>query len=177
MTREGASGQSVAGRTIFSSLDVTKGFFQQPILLKDRWKITFVSPHWGHEQLTVAFMGLASSLGSFQAQMERILACYLWKFVCVYIDDIIVFSHTKEEHLAHIDQGLVLLETFRKSSMARNRLPGILLLQIWLAFNSMRMTDMAPFRMNQYIIRFVNRDMLFGLWLLFYISILSGVIL
>ena len=66
-TKKGASCQSVAGSTIFSSLDVTKGFFQQPILLKDRWKITFLSPHRGHEQLTVTFMGLASSLDSFQA--------------------------------------------------------------------------------------------------------------
>ena len=56
--------------------------------------------------------------------MERILACYLWKFVCVYMDDIIVFSRAKKEHLAHLNEMLPLFETSGEDLMARNRLPG-----------------------------------------------------
>lgn len=42
--------------------------------------------------------------------MERILARYLWLFVCVYIDDVIIFSRNQEEHLQHLDEVLTLLE-------------------------------------------------------------------
>lgn len=54
-------------------------------------------------------MGLASSPGFFQHQMEDILTRYLWNFVLVYIDDIIIFSHSTDEHLCHLDQTLSLL--------------------------------------------------------------------
>jgi hypothetical protein len=37
------------------------------------------------------------------------IAEYLWNFVLVYIDDIIIFSRTKEQHLSHLDQLLALL--------------------------------------------------------------------
>ena len=42
--------------------------------------------------------------------MESILAKYLWFFVLVYVNDIIVFSRSKEEHLHHLDRILQLLE-------------------------------------------------------------------
>ncbi|KAI9878604.1 MAG: hypothetical protein M1830_000423 [Pleopsidium flavum] len=45
-------------------MDVTKGFFQQPIRKADRWKTAFVTPHRGHEQLTVSTMGLVNSPGA-----------------------------------------------------------------------------------------------------------------
>jgi hypothetical protein len=41
--------------------------------------------------------------------MEDILTRYLWNFVLVYIDDIIIFSHSTDEHLCHLDQTLSLL--------------------------------------------------------------------
>jgi hypothetical protein len=101
--------QALGGATIFSSLDITKGFFQQPIRSDDRWKTAFTTPHRGLEQLTVSTMGLASSPGFFQHRMENLLAEYLWDFVLVYIDDIIIFSRTKEHHVSHLDQALTLL--------------------------------------------------------------------
>src|SRR5437667_11360300 len=91
-------------------MDITKGFFQQRIRLADHWKTAFVTPHHGHEQLTVSTMGLTNFLGFFQHRMESILAKYLWFFILVYVDDIIVFSRSKEEHLHHLDRILQLLE-------------------------------------------------------------------
>jgi hypothetical protein len=101
--------QAMGGGVIFSSLDITKGFFQQPIRPQDRWKTAFTTPHRGLEQLTVSTMGLASSPGFFQHRMENILAQYLWSFVLVYIDDIIIFSRSTQDHLSHLDQTLSLL--------------------------------------------------------------------
>src|SRR5437773_7088803 len=42
--------------------------------------------------------------------MESILAKYLWFFILIYVDDIIVFSRSKEEHLYYLDRILQLLK-------------------------------------------------------------------
>jgi len=91
-------------------MDIVKGFFQQTIRKSDRWKTAFVTTHRGHEQLTVSTMGLANSPGFFQHRMETIFGPYLWQWVLVYIDDIIIFSRTIKDHLAHLGKALQLLE-------------------------------------------------------------------
>ncbi len=101
---------ALRGSVIFSSMDILKGFFQQRIRKEDRWKTAFVTTHRGHEQLTVSTMGLANSPGFFQHRMEMIFSSYLWQWVLVYIDDIIIFSRSIEEHLTHLDEALWLLE-------------------------------------------------------------------
>ena len=101
---------TMEGATVFSLFDVIKGFFQQRIWSKDRWKTTFSTPHQGHEQLTVVLMGLTSSPGFFQACMEQLLSKYLWKFLCIYINNIIIFSWNTDNHLVHLDEVLTLLE-------------------------------------------------------------------
>ena len=58
----------------------------------------------------VSTIGLTNSLGFFQHQMESILAKYLWFFILVYVNDIIVFSRSKKEHLHHLDRILQLLK-------------------------------------------------------------------
>lgn len=101
---------SLHGSSVFSVMDVTKGFFQQEIEPEDRWKTAFVTPHRGHEQLTVSSMGLANSPGFFQHRMQKLLSRYLWKFVLVYIDDIIIFSRSIDDHCRHLDIILGVLE-------------------------------------------------------------------
>ena len=71
--------RALGGSTIFSSMDIIKEFFQQPICKTDRWKTAFVMPHRGHEQLTVSMMGLTNSPGFFQHRMETIFRVYLWQ--------------------------------------------------------------------------------------------------
>jgi len=67
----------IGGATIFSSLDITKGFFQQDISPEDQWKTAFVTPHRGYEMLIVSIIGLANLLGFFQHRMEDLFAGYL----------------------------------------------------------------------------------------------------
>lgn len=59
--------------------------------------------------MTRATMGLTSSLAFLQHRMERLFGPYLWKFVLVYIDDIIVFSQSEEQHVADLESTLQLL--------------------------------------------------------------------
>jgi hypothetical protein len=100
---------ALGGAVIFTSLDIQKSFFQQRIRKEDRWKTAFVTPHRGQEQMTVSTMGLANSPGFFQHRMESLLAPFLWNFVLVYIDDVVIFSRSKEDHLRHIDEVLTTL--------------------------------------------------------------------
>ena len=55
-------------------------------------------------------MGLANSPGFFQYRMETIFRAYLWQWVLVYINDIIIFSQLTEDYLIHLSEALQLLE-------------------------------------------------------------------
>lgn len=101
---------SMGGCSVFTIMDILKGFFQQPLEEDDKWKTTFVTPHRGLQRLTVASMGLATTPSFFQHRMETILKPYLWLFVLVYIDDIIVFSRSFHEHLKHLEAIFTVLE-------------------------------------------------------------------
>jgi hypothetical protein len=56
-------------------------------------------------------MGLTNAPATFQETMNRILAPHLGKFVLVYLDDIMVYSKSPEEHVEHLR---VVLELLRK---------------------------------------------------------------
>jgi hypothetical protein len=56
-------------------------------------------------------MGLAGFPSFLQHRLERLFRDYLRRFVAVYIDDIIVFSPTPEQHLQDLDTVLGLLES------------------------------------------------------------------
>jgi hypothetical protein len=96
--------------TIFSFIDLIKSFFQQSINSKNYWKTTFVSQHRDLEWFIVFSMSLNNTSEFFQHRMKKILKKYLWKFVLVYIDDIIIFSSTFENHLKHLNEILILLK-------------------------------------------------------------------
>ena len=50
--------------------------------------------------------GLHNAPATFQRAMQEVLRGLNWKFVLVYIDDLILFSKTFEEHLDHLSQVL-----------------------------------------------------------------------
>ena len=101
---------ALGGSVAFSSLDMTKSFFQQKVAPEDKWKLAIVTAHRGHEQMTVASMGLATTPSFFQHRMEALFGRYLWQFVLVYIDDVIIFSKNINDHLRHLDTALGLLK-------------------------------------------------------------------
>jgi len=64
-------------------------------------KTAFNTKHGKFEFLVMPF-GLTNALATFQTLMNTILQPYLDKFVVVYLDDIVVFSNSDEEHEKHI---------------------------------------------------------------------------
>ena len=60
--------------------------------------------HFGQYEFRVMAFGLTGAPGSFQGAMNATLTAGLRKFVVVFFDDILVYSHSYEEHLAHLQQ-------------------------------------------------------------------------
>lgn len=97
------------GYSYFSKLDLKSGFYQIPIRDADKPKTAFVTP-FGLYQFNVLPMGLKNSPPTFQKVMtDTLKSCRL--FSLVYLDDIIVFSRSFDEHLYHLECVLAALQS------------------------------------------------------------------
>ena len=95
------------GYKYFSKLDLKSGFYQIPIREADKEKTAFITP-FGLFQFNVLPMGLKNSPPTFQKVMTNTLApCR--QFALVYLDDIIVFSTTYDDHISHLNQVFIAL--------------------------------------------------------------------
>ena len=93
---------AVLGCPFISVMDCASFFHQWLVQLADRHKLTVVS-HRGSEQWNVAVMGYRNSQAYVQRQIDRLLYEYR-HFAKAYVDDVVVFSQSLEEHLRHLNQ-------------------------------------------------------------------------
>ena len=92
----------LGGCKYFTSLDMASGYWQIPVAEKDRAKTAFITPDGLYEYNVMPF-GLCNAGATFQRSMDRMLSEYRWEFCIVYIDDILIYSRTFDEHLRHLD--------------------------------------------------------------------------
>jgi hypothetical protein len=85
------------GACVFSKIDLRSGYHQLKIRECDISKTTFVS-RYGLYEYTVMSFGLTNAPAYFMYLMNKVFVEYLDKFVVVFIDDILVYSGSEEEH-------------------------------------------------------------------------------
>ncbi len=93
----------VTGATQLSKIDLKDAYYRLRVKAGDEWKTAFRT-RYGHYEFLVVPMGLTNAPATFQAYINKALQGLVDDFCIVYLDDILVFSKTKEEHDQHLQQ-------------------------------------------------------------------------
>ncbi|GJZ47378.1 putative reverse transcriptase domain-containing protein, partial [Tanacetum coccineum] len=97
------------GSQFFSKINPRSGYHQLRVHEDDIPKTAFRT-RYGHFEFTVMPFGLTNALSIFMDFMNRVCRPYLDKFMIVFIDDILIYSKTREEHVEHLRLVLELLK-------------------------------------------------------------------
>jgi hypothetical protein len=101
------------GASVFSKIDLRSGYPQLKIWESDISKTAFHT-RYGLYEYTVMSFGLTNAPAYFMYLMNKVFMEYLDKFIIVFIDDILIFSKTMEEHEEHLR---LLLEKLRSNQL------------------------------------------------------------
>ena len=92
---------ALEGSILFSTLDITSAYNQIPVREEDIPKTAFVTRYGLYEFTTMPF-GLTGAPKTFQRLMEIVLSELQWSACLIYLDDVIIFSQTFDEHLERV---------------------------------------------------------------------------
>ena len=101
------------GAVVFSKIDLRSGYHQLRVKPEDVQKTAFKT-RYGHYEFVVMPFGLTNAPAAFMELMNRVFIDYLDRFVVVFIDDILVYSRSREEQEEHLR---IVLETLREHQL------------------------------------------------------------
>ncbi|GJZ21879.1 putative reverse transcriptase domain-containing protein [Tanacetum coccineum] len=101
------------GSSIYSKIDLRSGYHQLRARDEDI-PMTAFRTRYGHYEFQIMPFGLTNAPAVFMDLMNRVCKPYLDKFVIVFIDDILIYSHNKEEHANHLR---IILELLKKEKL------------------------------------------------------------
>lgn len=93
------------GAKYFTKIDIKDAYYRIRIKEGDEWKTAFRT-RYGHYEYLVMPFGLTNAPATFQSYIHQALHGLLDTICVVYLDDILIFSKTREEHTAHIQRVL-----------------------------------------------------------------------
>ena len=96
------------GARYFSKIDLRSGYWQVKVAEEDVHKTAFRT-RYGHYEFNVMPFGLTNAPATFMRMMNDVLRPLLDECVVVYLDDILIYSKTLEEHKVHVSKVLQLL--------------------------------------------------------------------
>ena len=114
----------IQGSRVYSKIDLKSGYHQLRVQESDVPKTAFRTCYEHYEFLVMPF-GLTNAPAAFMDLMNRVFQPYLDRFVIVFIDDILVYSGSSEEHSEHLR---ILLQTLRERQLYAKLSKG----QFWL---------------------------------------------
>jgi hypothetical protein len=91
----------LGGAKIFTQLDLRDAYHRMRIRAGDEWKTAWRS-RYGHFEYQVMPFGLANAPATFQAYINKALSDLLDICCVVYLDDILIYSSSIEEHHRHV---------------------------------------------------------------------------
>ena len=92
---------ALVGAQYFSTLDLARGYHQISMDPRGQHKTVFTTP-FGLYEYTRMPMGLASAPATFQRLMQANMSDFDFQFLLVYLDDLLVYSKTFDEHLERL---------------------------------------------------------------------------
>ena len=106
--------ESMAGLVHFSSMDFKSGFWQIKMAPGLQQYTAFMVGNLGFYEFTRMSFGLCNALATFQHLMQNTLGELNLTYCVIYLDDVIIFSRTEEEHLEHLH---VVFERFQEFNL------------------------------------------------------------
>ncbi|KAI7790520.1 Pol polyprotein [Triplophysa rosa] len=91
----------ITGARVFTKLDLRNAYHLVRIREGDEWKTAFNTPSGHYEYLVLPF-GLTNAPAIFQGLINDVLGDMINRFVFVYLDDILIFSQSLQEHTRHV---------------------------------------------------------------------------
>ncbi|GJV42209.1 putative reverse transcriptase domain-containing protein [Tanacetum coccineum] len=101
------------GSSVYLKIDLRSGYHQLRVRNEDIPKTAFRT-RYGHYEFQVIPFGLTNTTAVFMDIMNRVCKPYLDKFVIMFNDDILIYSHNKEEHANHLR---IILELLKKEKL------------------------------------------------------------
>ena len=112
---------------VFSKINCKSGYYQLRIREQDIHKTAFKTRYRHFEFLVIPF-GLTNAPAAFMDMMQRVFRPYLDQFVIVFIDDVLIYSDSAEQHAEHLRTALQtlrehqLFEKFSKCEFWRTKI-------------------------------------------------------
>ncbi|CAF1575156.1 unnamed protein product [Rotaria magnacalcarata] len=96
----------------YTKFDFKSGYFQISLSEEDRPKTAF-STRDNHYQFTVLPQGITNGPATFQRLINHILGPSRWKYALAYIDDVLIYSKTFDDHIEHLNEICTVLKNAR----------------------------------------------------------------